>query len=132
MFKVIKKILCLLLITATLAPAAPKDGSDWNNVEIVIRGDYYRAASAAFADYSKLLMKRAKKSASGDGPGDQKLTEYLSSIDHFNFQVGLGHGRYQVWILARASEDFPVIFGGDAFYVIDAKEFKIVEKHYGK
>jgi hypothetical protein len=78
------------------------------------------------------LAKRLHESTAPDGTGDKKLTEYLSSIEHFNIQVGFGHGRYNVWILARASEDFPVIFGGDALYVIDAKDFKVLEKHYGK
>jgi hypothetical protein len=47
-----------------------------------------------------------------------------SPLEDFNIQVGFGHGRYTVWMIARASQEFPVVFGGDASYVIDAKEFK--------
>jgi len=133
MFEMIKQTLFVLLMTATtsFAQAAPKDDVNWINVEVVIRGDYFRAAQVAYEDYSKKLLKRAQEAAA-DGTGDKKLPEYLSHIESFNIQVGAGHGRYNVWILARASEDFPVIFGGDALYVIDAKDFKVLEKHYGK
>lgn len=130
----IKQTLFVLLMTAatSFAQAAPKDDVNWINVEVVIRGDYFRAAQVAYEDYSKKLLKRAREAAAPDGTGDKKLSEYLSHIEHFNIQVGAGHGRYNVWILARASEDFPVIFGGDALYVIDANDFKVLEKHYGK
>jgi len=128
----IKQSLFLVLTVVTFAHAASKDESHWNNVEIVIRGDYYRAASAAYADYSKLLMRRAQKSAAAVATDDRNLAAYLSNIEHFNIQVGLGHGRYQVWILPRTSDDFPVIFGSDALYVIDANSFEVLERHYGK
>jgi len=129
----IKQTLFFLLMAATtsFALSAPKDDINWVNVEVVIRGDYFRAAQAAYEDYSKKLLKRAQEAAQ-DGTSDKKLSEYLSHIENFNIQVGAGHGRYTVWVLARASEDFPVIFGGDALYVIDARDFKILEKHYGK
>lgn len=129
----IKRALFVILMAASsFAQAAPKDDIEWINVEVVIRGDYFRAASVAYGDYTKRLTKRVQELTAADGKGDKKLIEYLSSIEHFNIQVGFGHGRYNVWILARASEDFPVIFGGDALYVIDAKDFKVLEKHYGK
>jgi hypothetical protein len=129
----IKRTLFAMLMAATsIAQATPKDDINWINVEVVIRGDYFRAALVAYDDYSKKLAKRLHESTAPDGTDDKKLTEYLSSIEHFNIQVGFGHGRYNVWILARVSEDFPVIFGGDALYVIDAKDFKVLEKHYGK
>jgi hypothetical protein len=133
MWKMIKRALFVILMAASsFAQAAPKDDIEWINVEVVIRGDYFRAASVAYGDYTKRLTKRVQELTAADGKGDKKLIEYLSSIEHFNIQVGFGHGRYNVWILARASEDFPVIFGGDALYVIDAKDFKVLEKHYGK
>lgn len=125
----------LLVVAVSFAqsvPAAPRDDVNWINVEVVIRGEYFRAAQVAYEDYSKKLLKRAQEAGAPDGTGDKKLSEYLSHIENFNIQIGAGHGRYNVWVLARASEVFPVIFGGDALYVIDAKDFKILEKHYGK
>jgi hypothetical protein len=114
-----------------MAEATPTHDINWTNVEVVIKGDYFHAALVAYDDYKKKLLKRAQKTDPSNGTGD-KLIEYLSNIDHFNFQVGFGHDRYEVSIAARASEEFPVIFGGDALYVIDGNDFKIVEKHYGK
>lgn len=126
-------LLAMMLISAaTFAQAAPRDDINWVNVEVVIRGDYFRAAQAAYEDYSKQLRERVKKLAAPGGTGDAELTGYLSRIEDFNIQVGFGHGRYTVWMVPRASQDFPVIFGGDARYVIDAKEFKILEKHFGR
>jgi hypothetical protein len=132
MLKIIKRVIFLMLLTATFAHSASKDEVDWTNVEVVIRGDYFRAASVAYADYSKRLADRVRKSTAADSKGDQKLAEYLSTIEHFNIQVGYGNDRYRVWILARASKDFPVIFGGDAVYFIDDKNFTILEKRFGK
>jgi hypothetical protein len=133
-FEMIKQTVLLLLMAATIscAQAAPRDDVNWINLEVVIRGDYFRAVQVAYEDYSIKLLKRAKDAAAPDGTGDKKLAEYLSHIEHFNIQVGAGHGRYNVWILARASEEFPVIFGGDALYIIDDRDFKVIEKHYGK
>jgi hypothetical protein len=134
MFKMIKQTLLAmtLMAVATFSQAAPREDINWVNVEVVIRGDYFRAALVAYDDYSKKLRERVKRVATPGGTGDVELTGYLSRIEDFNIQVGFGYGRYNVWMLPRASEDFPAVFGGDALYVIDAKEFKILEKHYGK
>ena len=125
-------LLVTMMATGSLAQAAPQHDINWINAEIVIRGDYFRAALVGYDDYKKKLLKRAQEAAAPDGTGDKKLATYLSDIEHFNIRVGFGHGQYEVSIAARASEEFPVIFGGDAIYIIDANDFKVLEKHYGK
>jgi hypothetical protein len=134
MFEMIKQtfLAMTLMVAAEFAHAAPRDDINWMNVEVVIRGDYFRAAMVAYEDYSQKLRKRLKEVANPASTGNKELTGYLSRIEDFNIQVGFGHGRYNVWMLPRTSEEVPGVFGGDALYVIDAKEFKILEKHYGK
>jgi hypothetical protein len=134
MFEMIKQAMfamCLMVVTG-LAHADPRVDINWMNVEVVIRGDYFHAATVAYEDFSHKLRERVKKTAAPDGTGNRELTGYLSRIENFNIQVGFGHGRYNVWMIPRASEDFPGGFGGDALYVIDAKEFKILERHFGR
>jgi hypothetical protein len=121
-----------LLAAVSGASAAPRDDINWVNVEVVIRGDYFRAAMVAYDDFAKKLRERVRKAGTPGATGDVELTAYLSRIENFNIQVGFGHGRYTVWIAARASQEFPVVFGGDASYIVDGKEFTILEKKYGK
>ncbi len=102
------------------------------NVEVVIKGDYFRASVVAYEDFSRKLRQRVQETAAPGGTGSKELTRYLSRIENFDIHVGFGHGRYNVSMIPHASKDFPGGFGGDALYVIDAKEFKIVDKHFGK
>jgi hypothetical protein len=125
----------LLLLSLVVAPAfshsdtGPGDRPEWQNEEIVIRGDYFHAALVAYEDFSKRLRER---STPPNGAGDPKFDNYLSNIDNFNLKVATGGTRYVVWINPRGSRDFPVIFGGNALYILDSSTFKVVEKHYGK
>jgi hypothetical protein len=121
----LQAILPMLLIVsgAAYSASAPKD-ADWLNEEIVLRGDYFRAAAVAYEDFSKLLGQR--------GLGDNEYERYMSKIENYNFKVATGRTRYVVWISPRASADFPVIFGGGATYILDASTFTIIEKHYSK
>jgi hypothetical protein len=124
----------LLLLSMLVAPAlshadnGPGDRPEWQNEEIVIRGDYFHAAMVAYEDFSKRLHARQATS----GAADPKFADYMSNIDNFNLKVAAGGTRYVVWINPRGSREFPVIFGGDALYILDFSTFKIVEKHYGK
>ena len=121
-----------MVLATSAAHAAEPESIDWRNTEVVIRGDYYRAASVAYADFSDLLTKRARDVAAPDYKGDKTLVEYLSHIENFNIEVGFGNGRYHVRIAPRTSTQVPVIFGGGAYYIIEPKEFKVVDRQYSK
>jgi len=108
----------------------PGDRPEWQNEEIVIRGDYFHAAMVAYEDFSKRL--HARQATPPNGAGDPKFADYMSNIDNFNLKVASGGTRYVVWINPRGSREFPVIFGGDALCILDSSTFKMVEKHYGK
>jgi hypothetical protein len=128
-----KRALLLLSIIFTPAfaqsDAGPGDRAEWQNEEIVIRGDYFHAAMVAYEDFKRL---RARQSTPANGAGDPKFADYMSNINNFNLKVAAGGTRYIVWINPRGSREFPVIFGGDALYILDSSTFKVVEKHYGK
>jgi hypothetical protein len=116
-------VMLLMISGVAYSASAPKD-ADWLNEEIVLRGDYFRAAAVAYEDFSKLLAQR--------GLGDSEYGRYMSKIDNYNFKVATGRTRYVVWISPRVSAEYPDIFGGSATYILDASTFKIIEKHYSK
>lgn len=130
--KMIQRAALVMLMTVAMAHSAQKDQIAWHNVDVVIRGDYFRASTVAYNDFAKRLAVAAKETATSAVDSNSELQEYLVSIEHYNIQVGFGRNQYLVWMLPRTSDEFPAIFGGDALYIIDAKEFKILEKHFGK
>ena len=133
LYQVIRKIVCVMVLATAGVHAAGRESIDWSNTEVVIRGDYYRAASVAYADFSnEQLARRAREAAAPDYNGDRKLVEYLSRIENFNIEVGFGNGRYHVRISPRLSAQVPGIFGGGAYYIIEPKEFKVVDRQYSK
>lgn len=105
---------------------------DWNNKELVIKGEYLHAVLVAEKDFSVRIASRASKLKNNATNTDNKLAEYLSKIDNYNIEIGFGNNRYLVWITPRLSDEFPIIFGADALYTIDSKTFQIIDKQYGK
>lgn len=104
----------------------------WHNKEIVVRGDYLRAAIVAERDFSARLIDKKNRSIKADEGADQDLNKYLSQIENYNIEIGFGKGKYFIWIAPRLSEHFPAIFGGDALYTVDDKTFQLLDKQYGK
>jgi hypothetical protein len=128
--RMIQRTLVFLLWFATTAAYAAPPEPSWMNTEIIIRGDYFRAALVAYEDFSKKLRGEAQDANTPGYKGDKGLSDYLSHIENYNIQVGWGPGRYQVWISPRASKEMFGIFGGGAMYVIDAKDFKLLQRQY--
>jgi hypothetical protein len=62
-----------LMAATTFAQAAPRDDINRVNVEVVIRGDYFRAALVAYDDCSKILRKRIHQLAAPGDRGDKEL-----------------------------------------------------------
>jgi len=114
--------LAVTLITATFAHARDPG---WLNDELVVRGDYFRAMMVAYDDFSKQLAESTK------GP-NKEFSDHMSRIENYNFKVAAGPARYVVWITPRMSDDYPVIFGGQGTYILDAQTFKVLEKHFSK
>jgi hypothetical protein len=117
----------VLMMTGVGAHSAGPKDAEWLNEEVVIRGDYFRAALVAYEDFSKKLLNEQHPNGKAED-----FTEYMSKIENYNLKVADGRTRYVVWISPRASGDFPVIFGGSANYILDARTFKIIEKNYSK
>jgi hypothetical protein len=117
-------VLAVALITATFVHAGAPDPS-WLNDELVVRGDYFRAMTVAYDDFSKQLTESTK------GP-NKEFSDHMSRIENYNFKVAAGPARYVVWISPRMSDDYPVIFGGQGTYILDAQTFKVLEKHFPK
>ncbi len=112
--------------------AGQQNAIDWHNKELVIKGDYLHAILVAEKDFSVRIAGRASNTESHGSNVDNKLVEYLSKIDNYNIEIGLGKDRYLVWVTPRLTSEFPAIFGGDALYAIDSKTFQVIDKQYGK
>jgi len=112
--------------------SAQQEAIDWQNKELIIKGDYLHAILIAEKDFSARIANRASNPERQKTKADHKLAEYLSKIDNYNIEIGMGNNRYLVWITPRLTKEFPVIFGGDALYIIDADTFQLIEKQLGK
>ncbi|MFI3155635.1 MAG: hypothetical protein QX199_05715 [Methylococcaceae bacterium] len=130
MTKYIVFYVCFLFSGSALA--AQKENINWYNTELVVKGDYLHALLVAEKDFSARISDKASKSRNSGSGFDNKVVVYLSKIDNYNFEIAFGKGNFTVWITPRLSDEFPVIFGGDASYTIDSKTFKIQDTQYGK
>lgn len=106
-----------------------QENIDWNNKELIIKGEYLHAVLIAEKDFS---ARMAEKSSLKGVKTDARLAEYLSNIDNYNIEIGSGKGRFLIWFIPRLTTDFPVIFGSDALYTIDSKTFQMLDKQFGK
>jgi hypothetical protein len=126
----------LLMLLAISPGMVSANDTEWINAEVIIRGDYFHAATVAYQDYRSKLFERLTFSGPTPPTPDQtKFSEYLLKIENYNIEVsdgGRGGSHYVVRIYPRLSQDHPVVFGGDGIYILDASTFKIIEKHYGK
>jgi hypothetical protein len=126
-------MLKITLLTIWLAAVAPVvSGQDryefpWHNVEVVIRGDLFRAATVAYEDFSKRLAERVARLP---GESNDRPAQYVAVIDNYDVKVGFGPGKYVVWITPRSTPEFPGDVEAGAFYTIDAKTFTVREKVY--
>lgn len=115
---VAKTFICFTLVFVPILANA-EYSIPWQNIELVIRGDYFRASVIAYADFSQYLNK-------------QKKDSNMMQIDNYNIEISVGDSRYYIWFHPRLSKKFPGGFGGDASYEIDSKTFEILEKQFGK
>jgi len=98
---------------------------------VVLRGDYFKAVESAYSDFAKYLALKKTESASQD-EGNQKLVEWLSSIENYDIHVRQMSASYQVRFEVTLRNNAPPVFGGGASYLIDGSSFKIIRKTFSK
>lgn len=125
-------LLSVIVIFSKFSHGESYDSIDWYNKELIVKGEYLRALLVVEKDFVAHLNEKAEKMKKKGIKYDVKSSNYLSKIENYNIEVGTGKGKYAIWISPRLSDEFPGFFGGDAFYTIDSKTFKLLETQYGK
>jgi hypothetical protein len=126
------KILIFFITLGLLSQTEANENIDWYNKDLVIKGEYLQALMVVEKDFLYRLNKKIKSIKNKEKNNNEKLTEYLSKMENYNIEIGSGNSKYIIWITPRLTSEFPVIFGGDAVYIIDSKTFKLLETQYGK
>lgn len=94
---------------------------------IVLRGDYFKAISVAYQDFSKRLAANEAKSKIHDGDAATTL-QWLSHIENYDIDIEQTDAAFIVYFSATVRGDAPMILGGIVKYEIDRKTFGITEK----
>jgi|ERR1700735_970922 len=136
----------LILLTVTLvgilAPSLrPAQGAELSTAQkeylrkldapVVLRGDYFRAVTVAYADYSKTLAAYQARSKNGSGERASTL-QWLSHIENYDIRVEQTNTTFVVSFPPTVRGDAPIIMGGVTQYEIDRKTFQIRGKSTGK
>ena len=96
----LKRALSMLLAISPGMVSA--NDTEWINAEVIIRGDYFHAATVAYQDYRSKLFERLTFSGPTPPTPDQtKFSEYLLKIENYNIEVSDGGSRYVVRIYPR-------------------------------
>jgi hypothetical protein len=94
---------------------------------IVLRGDYFRAVQAAYADFVRELdAKRAFSNT--QSPDTAELIRWLSRIENYDIHVERTRTSYEVEFDVTLRNNAPMVFGGGARYLVDTTTFAITQK----
>lgn len=133
MQKLIKYLLpFVIVIQSNFSYGEANNNIDWYNKELIINGQYVRVLLVVEKEFISHITEKAIEMKKKGIKYDVESSAYLSKIENYNIEIGVGKDKYAVWLSPRLSEEFPGFFGGDAFYVIDSKTFKILDTQYGK
>ncbi len=101
---------------------------------ITLRGDFLKAVNVAWTDFSLRKSKElggARKRSDFD-PANSEMFDYLSKMESYDIQVKKTDSQIVVYIGPTLRDNAPIIFGGDARYWIDRKQFTISKKEFYK
>jgi hypothetical protein len=116
-----------------LSPAAMADLKKLDR-PITLRGDFLKAVNVAWEDFflrKSKELKEARNRANFD-PANSEMLDYLSKMESYDIQVKKTDTQIVVYIGNTLRDNAPIIFGGDARYWIDNKEFTISKKEFYK
>ncbi|WP_019866856.1 hypothetical protein [Methylovulum miyakonense] len=133
MRKLIKYLLPFIIVfQSNFSYGESNNSIDWYNKELIINGQYVRVLLVVEKEFISHITEKANEIKKKGIKYDVESSTYLSKIENYNIEIGVGKGKFAVWISPRLSEEFPGFFGGDAFYAVDSKTFKILDTQYGK
>ena len=100
-----------------------------------MRGDYFKAVLAAYQnDFAEKISKKGIKVPIGNEPEKDYrfVAEFLSKIENYDINVEIKKDAYAVTFGPTLRNGALEVFGGGAYYLIDAQTFEIREKRYTK
>jgi hypothetical protein len=113
---------CILLVALCLTNVCIAD--------VILRGDYLKAAEVASKDLLKTLSQRGEEARSSKS-SDPALASKLSKIENYDISIDQTPTSF-ILQLGPTVRDQSVVFGGGARYVIDRSTFAITEKTFLK
>jgi len=129
-------VLIVIFSTASFAetPQAPSPVAReyLQNLEkpIILRGDYFKAVTAAYDDFEQILQKRrAAAESATTAPADRDRLVRLSSIENYDIRVRDTRSSYIVTFGVTFRGEAPLMtMGAGMRYVVDRNSFAINEK----
>ena len=100
------------------------------NQPIVLRGDYYKAVTTAYQDFTKTLEEN-KRIAESNATTEylRKVHMHLSNIENYDINVSQTESSYIVSFGVTFRDGNPfLVMGGGVRYVIDRNTFSIKER----
>jgi hypothetical protein len=94
---------------------------------VLLRGDYFKAITIAFEDFSKRLARDESKSKVLNGEEATRF-EWLSHIENYDVNVEQTDSMFLVYFSPTVRGDAPIILGGVVKYEIDRKTFQVATK----
>jgi hypothetical protein len=94
---------------------------------VLIRGDYFKAITVAFEDFSKRLARDESKSKALSGEEATRFA-WLSHIENYDVNVEQTESMFLVYFSPTVRGEAPIILGGVVKYQIDRKTFQVATK----
>lgn len=100
----------------------------WSNLETVLKGEYLRAISVAYNDFSKEVNPVAAKNTEKKS-GIDSFPAYSLKIENYDIYIREGNEGYVIIFQLRSSDKFQIILGnvGTTRYIIDRKAFELLK-----
>jgi hypothetical protein len=98
---------------------------------VLLRGDYFKAITIAYKDFSKRLERDEFKSKILDGE-EATSFQWLSRIENYDIHIEQTDTQFIVYFSPTVRGDAPIIMGGVIEYEIDCKTFQFTSKSTGK
>ncbi|HWX35835.1 MAG TPA: hypothetical protein VNZ53_51515 [Steroidobacteraceae bacterium] len=94
---------------------------------VLLRGDYFKAITIAYEDFSKRLARNESKSKIVNGAETTRF-QWLSHIQNYDIHIEQTDTMFLVYFSPTVRGDPPIILGGVAKYEIDRKTFQVAAK----
>jgi len=120
----------VIILLSPLVGGQDVSGPCSRQPDVIFQGKALRACEIAFDDFCQSVIPgRLSRNEQGEA---EQLRKYLSIGSNHTIEIETRGGDFVVSIYPKPSARFPVIFGGDAVYLIDGEDLVIRSVELGK